>query len=119
MQYVKIISIIIAISYIVFTICRNIVNLRDINSTFTCKYCNTLNRELSNEHSCTNCGRVFRNITKSWTYFVMFKVSKIDTKIKKKVYHYKDFITLPKIELTLSIILLIIMLIALTLILIY
>lgn len=105
----QILVISITIIFVLLLLVRDIVTYKEIKDKFTCKYCNTLNKELSNGHQCSECGRVFRNTFNVWDHRALFKITCIDTNNKKINYVYKEVIKTTLKEIIIYIIFVIIL----------
>lgn len=88
---------------------KEINNIKSIRKIFTCEYCNTLNTSITNGHKCSKCNKVFRNKTDALEHYLLFRVTDINTKVKKVKYNYNDCIKLSKVEVTICIIFIIIL----------
>ena len=77
---------------------RTFFTLKDV---FTCKHCGTINDKISNNHKCIKCNRRMTLVNKSWEYFFLHRIHWIsNNKNSYTEYKYKDYTKLPKIELT-------------------
>ena len=86
-----------------FNTLREYTVYRDIKCQFICDNCDTINEEISGIHKCVKCHRTFKVRQKQWEHLMLHRVTWIDTKTSKATEAYlKDYLKIPKIEITLS-----------------
>lgn len=93
----------------IIIISKEIFNLRDFNYTFRCEHCNNKLQEISYSTICDKCHRHIKGVTKHWDHYLTFRTSRIDTKRSRGNFKYNKYLTPFKIELTVDIFCLIIL----------
>lgn len=88
---------------------------RDIKYMFICEHCGTLNKELYNKSKCSKCHRSMKLKGKTWDHMLIHRVNWISANDKTTVLKLKDYKKLPIIEITLTLIALVIVIIAIIL----
>lgn len=78
---------------------REIYNIREIRQLFICEHCGKMNYTINNGLKCSECNKVYKNRKGTWEHFLLFRISEIDTSIKRVNYTYKKCIKNSKIQL--------------------
>ena len=78
--------------------------IRDIKSTFTCSYCGSNISEYTYKCKCETCNRKIKLENKSWEHFLLRRVNWLSTNNKDIKLYCKDYLILPKREITICII---------------
>lgn len=96
----------------ILNLIREITIYLDIKSTFYCKHCNHFNSEISYGSKCKNCNMKFEIKRKEWEHLLLHRVTWTPSKHENIVLKWSDYKKVPRYEITLSIIMIIMLLTA-------
>lgn len=89
--------------FLLLNIVRELMNIRDIKSRFTCENCGTFHNEVTELSNCKKCHRNMNIKQGSWWHLITSRTNRIGYDSKSTIYNYKQYRKLSIIEIAISI----------------